>query len=183
MLQRAGLAQAILHDPDLLILDEPFSGLDPVGRKMVRDILVDLKQKGKTIFFSSHILPDMEALCDRACIIRDGVIVKSIGLDALVRLGAGKVEVTVRGWKSEMLGAIGDYVESSRERGDEAVLVVRAQSLVRSVIERLYEAGAEILEVVNLHASLEAVFIEEITRGARPRREEAAEREAVFTGF
>jgi ABC-2 type transport system ATP-binding protein len=183
MLQRAGLAQAILHDPDLLILDEPFSGLDPVGRKMVRDILVDLKRRGRTIFFSSHILPDMEALCDRACIIREGVIVKCVGLDDLVRLGEGRVEVTVRGWKPEMLRRVRDYVESSSERGDEALLVVRAQRLVRPVIESLYEAGAEILEVANRHASLEQVFMEEIAHGAKPRRAEEKRREEVFTGF
>jgi len=183
MLQRAGLAQAIIHDPDLLILDEPFSGLDPIGRKAVRDILVDLKAKGKTIFFSSHILPDMEALCDRACIIREGVIVKTVGLDDLVRLGEGKVEVTARGWKPGMLRGIEDLVESWGARGDEVRLVVKSQGKLRGVIEHLYAAGAEVLEAVNEQASLEDVFMEEIARpGAAPKRG-AKREEAVLSGF
>lgn len=75
MLQRIGLAQAILHDPEFIFLDEPMSGLDPVGRKMVKDLMIDLKQKGKTIFFNTHILSDVEAICDRFAIIAKGYIV------------------------------------------------------------------------------------------------------------
>jgi ABC-2 type transport system ATP-binding protein len=183
MLQRAGLAQAILHDPDLLVLDEPFSGLDPIGRKMVRDTLVDLKKRGKTIFFSSHILPDMEALCDRVCIIRDGVIVKRIGLGDLMRLGEGRVEVTARGWKSGMMQGIRECVESKRETGDEVFLVVRERRFVRSVIEHLYANGAEILEVASEHISLEDLFIREMARPGSPMKVQKKEETLVFTGF
>lgn len=69
MLQRIGLAQAILHDPELIFLDEPMSGLDPMGRKMIKDIMIDLKKAGKTIFFNTHILSDVEAICDSFGII------------------------------------------------------------------------------------------------------------------
>ena len=110
MLQRTGLAQAILHEPDLLILDEPFSGLDPLGRVMVRDLLLEMKRHGTTIFFSSHILPDMEALCDRTCIIREGVIVRHLGLDELIRLGEGKIEVTARSCGDDAVEAVRDYI-------------------------------------------------------------------------
>lgn len=72
MVQRAGLALALIHDPELIILDEPMSGLDPIGRKMVSDIILQLKQTGKTVFFSSHILSDIEKLCDRVGIIISG---------------------------------------------------------------------------------------------------------------
>lgn len=72
MLQRFGLLQALVSDPDLLILDEPMSGLDPIGRRVVSDLIVELKDKGKTVFFSTHILPDVERICDRACIILNG---------------------------------------------------------------------------------------------------------------
>jgi ABC-2 type transport system ATP-binding protein len=75
MLQRIGLAQAILHDPELIFLDEPMSGLDPVGRKMVKDLMLDLKKKWKTLFFNTHILSDVEAICDRFAIIAKGRIV------------------------------------------------------------------------------------------------------------
>lgn len=71
MLQRIGLAQAILHDPELIFLDEPMSGLDPIGRKMVKDLMQRLKKKGKTLFFNTHILSDVEAICDRFAIIAE----------------------------------------------------------------------------------------------------------------
>ena len=72
MLQRFGLLQAVVSEPDLLILDEPMSGLDPIGRKIVADLILELKENGKTVFFSTHILPDVERICDRACVIIDG---------------------------------------------------------------------------------------------------------------
>ncbi len=164
MLQRAGLAQAILHDPDLLILDEPFSGLDPMGRIMVRDVLVDLRARGKTIFFASHILPDMEALCDRTCIIRDGVIVRTVGRGELIRMGEGPVEVIARGCGGGCLESIEPYLESKNVTGTEAFLVVREHRYVRDVIERLYAAGADVIKVVNQHQSLEKVFLKEVKR-------------------
>ncbi len=184
MLQRAGLAQAIIHDPDLLVLDEPFSGLDPIGRKAVRDILLGLKAKGKTIFFSSHILPDMEALCDRACIIREGVIVKTLALADLVRLGEGTVEVTARGWKPGMIRGIESHVDSWSASGEDVRLVVRSQQELRGVIEGLYASGAEVVEVTSVHASLEKVFMEEIARpAAGPTEPAEPAREEIFSGF
>ncbi len=183
MLQRAGLAQAILHDPDLFILDEPFSGLDPIGRKMVRDILVDLKKRGKTIFFSSHILSDMETLCDRVCIIHDGIIAKSVALDDLLRMGEGTVEVTARGWRAEMMQGMQEYVESVRTTGDDVFLVVREQRFVRPVIERLFDGGADVLAVVNRHRTLENLFLREIARPDTRTAKEKKEEKLVFTGF
>ena len=167
MLQRAGLAQAILHDPDLLILDEPFSGLDPLGRAMVRDLLLELKERGKTIFFSSHILPDMEALCDRTCIIREGVIVRSVGLDELLRLEKGIVEITARRCSREAVGMVDDYIESVVERGEDLILLVKSREFVRAVVQGLYTQGAEIVRVEPQHATLEEIFIGEITGGGR----------------
>jgi ABC-2 type transport system ATP-binding protein len=89
MLQRIGLAQALINDPDLLILDEPMSGLDPIGRREVKDIILDLKSRGTTIFFSSHILADAEALCDRVGLLFEGRIVLESGVDELLE---GRVE-------------------------------------------------------------------------------------------
>lgn len=80
MLQRIGLAQAILHDPELIFLDEPMSGLDPIGRKMVKDLMLRLKKKGKTLFFNTHILSDVEVLCDRFAIIAEGKIISDLKL-------------------------------------------------------------------------------------------------------
>ncbi len=175
MLQRAGLAQAVLHDPDLLVLDEPFSGLDPLGRKMVRDILLDLRKKGRTIFFSSHILPDMESLCDRACILRGGVVVKNVSIDEIFRIGEGRVEITARGCAETAIRALADYIDGAGMTGDEAFITVKKQEYVRTVVQHLYNNGAEILKVVNQHRTLEDVFIGEIA-GTREGGKEAGER-------
>jgi ABC-2 type transport system ATP-binding protein len=162
MLQRAGLAQAVLHDPDLLILDEPFSGLDPIGRKTVKDILLDLKSRGKTIFFSSHILPDMEALCDRACIINEGTITKIVSLAEVFRIGEGMVEITARGCAVSELDPVSSYLDSVAVNGEEIFLVVKKHELVRTVVQHLYNSGAEVLKISNYHPSLEDVFMDEI---------------------
>lgn len=83
MLQRIGLAQAILHDPELIFLDEPMSGLDPIGRKMVKDLMLELKNEGKTLFFNTHILSDVEAICDTFAIISLGEIIADMRVDEL----------------------------------------------------------------------------------------------------
>ena len=168
MIQRAGLAQAILHDPELLILDEPFSGLDPLGRIMVRDILVDLRARGKTIFFSSHILPDMEVLCNRTCIIRDGRIVRTVSLDELIRMGGGAVEVTARGCSETCFEKIDRYIESKTISGEEVFLVVGEQRNVREVIRHISASDAEIIRVASQHLSLENIFLNEVKPPAIP---------------
>src|ERR1700691_6044241 len=97
MLQRAGIAQAILHNPKLVFFDEPMSGLDPIGRREVRDLMEELKQEGSTVFFSTHILSDAESLCDRVAIIHQG---KLRGVGAVADLTSsvqGKVEIVWRG--------------------------------------------------------------------------------------
>ena len=93
MLQRVGLAQALLNEPDLVILDEPTSGLDPVGRRMVRDIIKDLRQKGTTVFLNSHFLSEVEVTCDRVAFIKDGEIVRTAQMDALVE---GELTLEIR---------------------------------------------------------------------------------------
>lgn len=176
MLQRAGIAQAILHDPDLLILDEPFSGLDPIGRKMVKDSLLDLKGRGKTIFFSSHILPDMEALCDRACIIKDGTVIRTVGLSEVFRIGEGMVEITARGCSVSELDPISEYMDSVAVNGEEMFLIIKKQELVRTVVQHLYNCGAEVLKVANHHPSLEDVFMGEINGNITREKKSAGRR-------
>lgn len=83
MLQRIGLAQAILHDPELIFLDEPMSGLDPIGRKMVKDLMLELKSQGKTIFFNTHILSDVESICDSFGIICEGHLIAHMKISEL----------------------------------------------------------------------------------------------------
>src|SRR5262249_35186289 len=97
MLQRVGIAQAILHDPKVVFFDEPMSGLDPMGRREVRDLMEELKHEGKTVFFSTHILSDAEALCDRVAIINKGEL-QGVGAVADLTASAdGKVELVWQG--------------------------------------------------------------------------------------
>ncbi|HYM00162.1 MAG TPA: ABC transporter ATP-binding protein, partial [Blastocatellia bacterium] len=93
MLQRIGIAQALVNDPDVLFMDEPMSGLDPLGRREVRDIMLSLRQQGKTIFFSSHILADVEALCDRAAILNNGRLVRCGAISELTKGADPSIEV------------------------------------------------------------------------------------------
>jgi ABC-2 type transport system ATP-binding protein len=96
MVQRAGLALALIHDPDVVILDEPMSGLDPIGRKMVGDLIVELKSQGKTVFFSSHILTDIERFCDRAGIIVGGRLRLVDSMSSMLAGGTTLEEVFLR---------------------------------------------------------------------------------------
>jgi ABC-2 type transport system ATP-binding protein len=96
MIQRAGLALALIHDPEIVILDEPMSGLDPLGRKMVGDLIIDLKNKGKTVLFSSHILSDVERFCDRVAIISGGYLRKVGPLDELLSNGDSLEDIFLR---------------------------------------------------------------------------------------
>ncbi|MCX7995673.1 MAG: ABC transporter ATP-binding protein [candidate division WOR-3 bacterium] len=103
MLQRIGIAQALVGKPDLLILDEPLTGLDPIGRKEIKDLILELKSNGKTIFFSSHILPDAEAVCDRIGIIIEGRIMKVGKLDELLKKGTRTDEISLEEWFFEQV--------------------------------------------------------------------------------
>ncbi len=106
MVQRLGLAQAVLHDPPLLILDEPMSGLDPIGRKDVRDLLVELRRRGKTLFFSTHILNDVETICDRVGMVLKGRLVAEGGLNALLDGSVRSVELRCSELPAEHFAAL-----------------------------------------------------------------------------
>ena len=113
----------------------------------------------------------MEALCNRTCIIRDGVIVRTVSLDELIRMGESAVEVTARGCTEKCIASIDPYIESKSVTGEESFLVVREQRNVKEVIRRLYESDAEVIRVVNQHQSLENVFLHEVehrTTGVKP---------------
>ena len=124
MLQRFGMAQALLNDPKLVVLDEPLSGLDPIGRKQLRDILLDLKSEGKTLFFSSHILSDIETICDRVAIIQSGRI-QSIGaLDELLNAEKMTTEIVIRVSDVRELDRLQTLPVQLASRGEAHVVVV-----------------------------------------------------------
>jgi ABC-2 type transport system ATP-binding protein len=154
MLQRVGMAQAILHDPKVVILDEPMSGLDPVGRREVRDIILELKREGKTVMFSTHILSDAEMLCDRVGVIVGG---KLRGVGAPEQL----VDVKTQGMEIlfELAGQSGAPLLAKATRtGDRYRLPVPEEELY-GAIEQLREAGAKILSVSQVRATLEEFFM------------------------
>jgi ABC-2 type transport system ATP-binding protein len=161
MLQRVALAAALVHDPELLVLDEPMSGLDPVGRKEVRDLIVDEKQRGHTVFFSSHILSDVEMLCDRVCILRKGEVVVSGSLHELLAEDKRHSEVTIAGASEALRRALEPMANATRELGDALVMEVEGDAAVRLVIERALAGGARLRSVSPKRETLEDLFVRE----------------------
>ena len=159
MIQRLGLAQAIQHDPDLVILDEPMSGLDPIGRREVRDLILELKTAGKTVFFSSHILQDAELICDRVAILDKGRL-RSVGrLHEMISETVKWFEVAVRGPLPE-----GHDVERISTEGGEHLLRVREVGVLASLLQALHRSGSQVLSIWPRKDTLEDLFLREIGR-------------------
>jgi ABC-2 type transport system ATP-binding protein len=156
MLQRVGLAQAILHDPKVVILDEPMSGLDPVGRREVRDIILELKQEGRTVMFSTHILPDAEMLCDRVGVIVGGKL-RGVGApDEIVDMKPRGMEIFFEYTGGETnLRAL---LSNATQTGKRYRLQVSEEE-VYATLEQLRDAGAKILSMTQVKASLEEYFM------------------------
>jgi ABC-2 type transport system ATP-binding protein len=159
MTQRVGLAQALLHDPELLILDEPMSGLDPIGRKQVRDIILRERQAGKTIIFTSHVLSDVEMLCDRIAIINKGQVVARGTLDELLRREVRRVRVQVAGLSSDLERELVDEGLSVRRVDEMAHLTLEGDQEVGGLLTRLLAAGVTVVEVEPERETLEDLFV------------------------
>jgi len=159
MVQRAGLAQALVNDPDLLLLDEPMSGLDPLGRRLVRNLVLELRSAGKTVLFSTHILSDAETLCDRVAVLRAGRLVRVGALGEMLRPDVAHLEILVAGPSSGLPDVEG---EVRRETvGDRTRLEVPEEGLARA-IATVDSAGARVLSVQPLRQSLEEYFFHEM---------------------
>jgi len=157
MVQRLGIAQALLSDPQLLVLDEPTSGLDPTGRKEVKDLIHAMKNEGKTIFLSSHILSEVEQICDRAIIIKKGRLVQTGTMNEL--LGAGdQVEVLADQLPAELQPLLAEW-GATVESGPQGVRIVVAATHKRELVERLWAAGADVLSLVPVRSSLEDLYM------------------------
>jgi ABC-2 type transport system ATP-binding protein len=159
MLQRVGLAAAIVHDPELLVLDEPMSGLDPVGRKEVRDLIVEERHRGRTVFFSSHILSDVEMLCDRVCILRQGEVAVAGALRDLLGSGKRRSEITIGGASATLREALAPLAHVTRAVGDLLVMEVDGDAQVRAVVERAFLEGARLESVAPKRETLEDLFV------------------------
>ncbi len=156
MLQRVGIAQAIIHDPKIVFLDEPMSGLDPIGRREIRELILSLKQEGRTVFFSTHILSDAEALCDRVGVIHKGVL-RGIGVvEDLKSQHADKSEVVWQG--AQALNTVKGMVDQSHVTGETVRAVVQTTNL-DALLEKLRRERARLVSVAPLHGTLEDYFV------------------------
>ena len=161
MLQRVGIGQAILHDPKLVFFDEPMSGLDPMGRREVRDLMEQLKNEGKTVFFSTHILSDAEALCDRVAIIHRGEL-RGVGRVAdLTSTVQGKVEVI---WQGTVIPASMKALGAECHVTGDTVRAVIAESQQDAAIDALRRERQRLIAITPVRTSLEAYFVEKLQR-------------------
>jgi len=162
MLQRVALAQAILHDPKLVILDEPMSGLDPVGRREVRDIILELKNAGKTILFSTHILPDAEILCDRVGVIAGGKL-RGVGAPgSIVGVKTVRMEIVFQLGREEdkSVPQKPDGFVAKAAKSGAGYQIGVAENEFYGAIEELGAAGAKIVSVTQIRPTLEDFFME-----------------------
>lgn len=162
MLQRIGIAQALVNDPEIVFMDEPMSGLDPIGRREVRDLLLSLREQGKTIFFSSHILSDVEALCDRAAILTRGKLVRCGTVNELTGVQDSAMEILATGISASELGrfSVLSSLESATATPNGIHLVLGDPGAVDEVLALIRECGGKLVSINPRRVSLEDLFAE-----------------------
>lgn len=160
MLQRIGVAQSLINDPEFLILDEPMSGLDPIGRREIRDLVLEQKKKGKTILLSSHILSDVESLCDRVGVILKGVVVKIGVLSDLYNEIKSDYEMLLNCNINDVSNILGDNDVLIEERAGFIVLRFNEEKK-KEVVNTILESDIEMISLYPLRKSLEGIFEEE----------------------
>jgi len=159
MTQRIGLAQALLHDPELLILDEPMSGLDPIGRKQVRELLVEERARGKTLIFTSHILSDVERICDRVVILRNGKVTHRGALKDLLRSEDQRVDVALEDVPESLRSALLEEFPGAHDQRGTLHVEVEGQDALSPLLTRALAAGAHVESVTPRREELETLFL------------------------
>ena len=159
MLQRIGLAQALLNEPKLVILDEPTSGLDPVGRRLVRDIIRDLKDRGTTVFLNSHLLSEVEITCDRVAFIKFGEVLQISQLQTLVESELS-LEIHARSLPQEIVAGLSRWSRNVRADGDHLSLTLPGEADIPAINRYLVENGVEVYALRPQRVALEDLFIE-----------------------
>ncbi len=158
MLQRIGLAQALVHEPDLVFLDEPTSGLDPMGRRMVRDILRAERDRGATVFLNSHLLSEIEVTCDEVVFIKEGEVVASQDLRARAQ-DELHVVVHARNVSGEALSGLTEWTSAPRFDADELRFTVGSRNVLPSVLRHLVISGADVFDFTTERIPLEDLFV------------------------
>ncbi|TXD42971.1 ABC transporter ATP-binding protein [Lujinxingia vulgaris] len=173
MKQRAGIAQALLGDPEFVVLDEPQSGLDPIGRREIRDLVVDLRRQGKTILFCSHILPDVEDICDRVTLVHQGQVRETGYIHELLNPDVLRYELFARRWTPELTDTLGDRVLQRFDIGEVSRVDLRGDIDLEETLALIASAGARVESLQPQKQRLEDVFIRDTsdtteTSEARP---------------
>lgn len=159
MLQRIGLAQALLNEPDLIFLDEPTSGLDPIGRRLVRDIIKAERSRGATVFLNSHLLSEVEITCDRVAFIKHGEVLETRELRDLLE-GETRVSIRARYLGAEVLHGLGQWATAVRAEGEHVTFGVPSSDVLPEIVRYLVAQGADVYEVTPQHLSLEDTFLQ-----------------------
>jgi ABC-2 type transport system ATP-binding protein len=168
MLQRMGIAQALIADPELVVLDEPMGGLDPIGRKEFRDIIIDLRARGKTVFFSTHILSDVEMICDRVGIVVEGRLVEVGRLNEILTGDIDSIEVTVKGVTGKTQKILERVSQHSIKSGGELMLTVRTEEEVDKIMAICREVGGiRVVGIVPHRKTLEDYFMAHVEKAGR----------------
>ena len=158
MQQRLGLACALISDPDLVFLDEPSSALDPLGRREIRQIMISLRERGKTVFLNSHLLGEVEMICDRVAIINHGEILRQGSMNDLLNHGT-EIEVNVAGMSDELYAELLRLSPSLARHGETLTLSLPSRDVIPQVVETIVKHGAELYSLQQRHSSLEELFV------------------------
>lgn len=164
MLQRVGLAQSLINEPEIVFLDEPMSGLDPIGRREIRELISELRDKGTTVFMSTHILSDIEALCDNVAILRKGKLAATGKLDDLLTQGGEtqEFEIVVKNVSAEDLSREVEILSSAMvtAKPNGAIINVPEESDIEKILQITKRAGGKLVSVQPVRQSLEELFVE-----------------------
>jgi ABC-2 type transport system ATP-binding protein len=165
MLQRVGLAQALINDPEIIFLDEPMSGLDPVGRREVRELIAGLRQKGTTVFMSTHILSDIEALCDEVAILRRGRLAAAGSLTDLLASSEGSrvLEMSVQGVEADAIREQVEFIAGATIAAEPngAIIQIQDEADIDAVLKITRDAGGRLAAIQPVKQSLEELFVKE----------------------
>jgi ABC-2 type transport system ATP-binding protein len=162
MIQRVGIAQALVNDPEVVFLDEPMSGLDPLGRREVRELILRLKERRKTVFFSTHILADAETLCNRVAVLHHGRLQGCGELNKILCLGVSTTELVLEGPSEKVMAELRPYASSVIRTGERVCLEIPEESEVQRTLEIILRCRTKLISVNPVKRSLEDYFLQKV---------------------